>query len=436
MKAAFVCIVISCLFIGAARVETRQGQVVRGKVVLDEGAVVVEPLSGGGSVRVDVDNLRTVSLRDLEPQPLSASNTGKPADPWISADLGRVHLPGSTTIDKDGTVTIEASGWGVWGGDDSLHWVYRSLDGDGQIVARVRAANPSNAAVVVGVMIRQDVKPDAAMAATCLYPDRRVHLHRRPVGGLSSVGGDTESQGDVWIRLARRGNRFIAYESTDGRAWQLVDSQEVPMSTHVLAGVGAWTTSNSQLGRATIDSVSLLPGTAGSTSSLTGGGIGQGVILTDGDVRAGTIVSADDQSLFLASGRGTTPIPRSNVARLILGDSPGPLDDLADKTGVLLGNGDFIEGEVTALTVAPTDGVPASQRKITVTSSLFGVKEVDLHDVVVALFREVVPSTARYKVRTSDGSVFHGGVIDITKNGVRLDGSPMADVVEIEVRQP
>ncbi len=434
MRTTLICAVFSCLLLGAGRVETREGKIFRGEVVFDEGAVEVQPGDGSAGVRIGVDDLRILSLRDVEPQGLTASRAGELIQPWTHADLGKVHMPGSVECDETGTVTIEASGWGVWGGDDSFHWAYRPLDGDGQVIARVSSTGPSHDALVIGVMIRQDMDPDANMAATCLYPSGEVRLHRRVSGEPPSFGPVVDARGETWIRLARRGSLFIAYDSSDGRTWRRVDSRVIPMSSDALAGVGAWTTNNSGRGRATIDSVSVLSGAAGSSASLTEAGFDEGVVLEDGTVHAGTIISVDDESLSLRSGRRETVIARSDVARLILGESPTPLGDLAGRSGVLLRKGDFIEGQVTTITLSQEQDASAPQRKLTVISAAFGPMDIDFHEAAAALFREVVPTAARYQVHTADGSLLHGAEMQIRKTGVFLDGTAVTDVVRIEDR--
>ena len=43
--------------------------------------------------------------------------------------------------------------------------------------------------------------------------------------------------GQSWVRLTRKGEIVSAFQSSDGKFWQQVDSHKVPMGEDVLAGV-------------------------------------------------------------------------------------------------------------------------------------------------------------------------------------------------------
>lgn len=429
MKAVLCCILTAACALGAGRVETRDSVVHRGEITFDDGAVQVRPTSGP-SVRIAIDKVRSVTVRDAEPQSLASSDTGELSQPWMNADIGKVHDAGSVTCDGKGIVMIAASGWGVLGASDSLHWAYRTLEADGQIIARIRAADRVNGAMVSGVMIRQNLDANSHMVVACIAPQGRISLQRRIAGRPVSLGPESDVKGDIWLRLTRRGTLFTAYDSADGQTWRRFDSCNLPVAGNVLAGVAAWKGGNSGQGRAVVDSVSLIPGTAGSTGSLTEAefSINEGAVLKTGATHAGAIASADDGSVVLTRGNDTVKLATTDVAQLVL---DGAIPQAATgRTGVLLRKGDFVEGEVTTFNLSRA-GTAGLQGQITVTSVLFGPVQVAAPDAAVVYMRDVRPSDARYEIRTSDGSRVFANAIEFHKTGVVADAVEVAAVVSI-----
>ena len=417
-----VSLILCCLLAGAGRVDTRASKTLVGDVSFEDRTVVVKPESGE-AVRVGIDDVKVISLTDGQPQPMVA---GKP---WGSADVGTVAAPGSMKLDRDGVATIEAAGWGLMGGKDSLYMTSRPLSGDGQIIAHVRSARGG-----VAVIIRQNGDPNAAMAALAYSPAGKTVLHRRLAGRLTTSGAESASRGETWLRLTRRGNRFTAFDSSDGRAWRQIDQCEVPMTGDVVAGIGAWTGNNAGRGETTLDSVSVIVGTAGSANSLNETVVSEGAILTNGVTRAGAIASANGEAVTLASGDQKLNFVKGDLAGLILASSPKPLTEFTGRTGVVLANGDFIEGDVSAINLSR--GKDGLQGKVLVTSVVFGPTEFEVAKIAAVVLRDVTPSTARYQIRTTDGSVLYGNTMEVGSGGVTLDGSKVPAVATIEDRKP
>lgn len=424
---------LMCGFLmGAGSVETLDGKAYRGEVSVDEGAVVVRA-EGGAEVRVPGEQLRHVVFSSAPTSAPLAVSDGGVAKPWTSQDIGGVHLPGQVDCDASGAVTIKASGWGAWGDADSLRYVCRPLNGDGQITARIVAVDPSQKPVSVGVMIRQSLALDSLMAAACLHPAGELRLSRRSPNAPPDLGDGVKAAPGTWIRLARRGSVFAAYRSADGKTWEQVDSVRISMPAQTLAGLAAWTEGNTSLGQVLLDSVTVVEGSAG-TSSF-GSGIEQGLVLRDGTVWAGSVRSANQNTLTLTRGGQEKAIELSKVAAIILSAPPVELDTLVGKTGALLAAGDFVEGAVSGISIAPpADGKPA-QVKVTVSSVVGGILEPGATQPVAAvLMAGVDEPVAPFRVRTADGSVQQAQAITLAKSGIVVDEKPVPDVVEIEKR--
>jgi hypothetical protein len=86
------------------------------------------------------------------------------------------------------------------------------------------------------------------------------------------------------------------------------------------------------------------------------------------------------------------------------------------RSGVLLENGDFFDGEVRSM-----DG-----RRVVVSSILFGVRTfgIDTGEVIAAMLSATVPGTYRYEVEVADGTMLRASELRIrsdvieAKNGL------------------
>ncbi|NLC59045.1 MAG: hypothetical protein GX774_19600 [Armatimonadetes bacterium] len=175
---------------------------------------------------------------------------------WSATDVGDTALPGSTAY-ANGTFTLKASGWDVWGRADGFHFVAQLLSGDGTIVARVGHLTETNEWAKAGVMIRDTPEADSAHAFVCVTPKNGLCFQRRRQAGADSVSAALEGKvaAPYWVKLTRVGDRFTAYASADGQTWQPVGEDTIPMGKDVLVGLAVSSHDNTRLAEASMDQV-------------------------------------------------------------------------------------------------------------------------------------------------------------------------------------
>ena len=99
-------------------------------------------------------------------------------------------VAGDATL-PSGTFTRDGAGADVWGTADAFHYAYRTLNGDGTIVARVTSIQNVHAWIKAGVMIRESLSPSrrrrscwrlAVQGRAVPAPDQRGNDQRQHAG--------------------------------------------------------------------------------------------------------------------------------------------------------------------------------------------------------------------------------------------------------------
>jgi glucose/arabinose dehydrogenase len=187
-------------------------------------------------------------------------NFSKPlSGAWRTTDIGKLNVVGNASL-SSGTFALNASGVDIWNTSDHFRFVYQSLNGDGEIIARVTGITNTHAWAKAGVMMRSVLSPNASHASVLMTPTSgRTFQRRVTTGGISTATNGTATL-PLWVRLVRSGNTFSGYTSTDGTSWTLMGSQTISMGTTIQMGL-AYTSHNANtLGTATFTNVTVSGG--------------------------------------------------------------------------------------------------------------------------------------------------------------------------------
>ncbi|MHB1034538.1 MAG: lamin tail domain-containing protein [Pirellulales bacterium] len=176
---------------------------------------------------------------------------------WAHGDIGNVGAAGDMTFDN-GVYTIDASGADIWGTADAFHYVYHTLSGDGEIIARVTSVANTNSWAKAGVMIRETLNADSSHAMMIVTPGNGVALQWRPTTGGGSSNSPTAGAAPYWVKLNRTGDLFTAYSSPDGAAWSQVGTATITMAANVYIGLAVTSHADGLLTTAVIDNVRLV----------------------------------------------------------------------------------------------------------------------------------------------------------------------------------
>jgi regulation of enolase protein 1 (concanavalin A-like superfamily) len=178
---------------------------------------------------------------------------------WQNGDIGAVGVAGSLAA-SGGTFTVKGAGADVWGTADALHFVSRTLSGDGEIVARVAAISGTQAWVKAGVMMRMTRDAGSAHAFMLVSLGKGLAFQRRTVtGGQSTHTSGGSGTAPRWVKLVRRGQTITASVSTNGTSWTVVGTDNVSIAGAIEVGLAVSSHDAARLATGTFDNVTVTP---------------------------------------------------------------------------------------------------------------------------------------------------------------------------------
>ncbi len=331
---------------------------------------------------------------------------GSLPSPWLEMPVGKMEPLGATGW-SNAACTLTTTRGDLWGEQDSFHFVFQTLNGDGAISARLVSLQPGKAdGVGAGLVIRESLGAERAKIAFLgATSDSGLLFSRRENLWDDRKGTPDEGTPPCFLKLARHGNRVSAYRSEDGAKWMLMGQRNIELPQQVFIGL-AIVSSEGEGAKAVFDRIVTEVGSPTMASTV------KGLTLRGGTVIAGNIASVDDTSVKMWSAYGQIVMPTSLVARILL----RPLTREAieklqpGRTGAILNSGDFCDGSVEF-----KDGM------VRVNSVLFGMRKFNAWDeTVAAILRDVEMLACRYEIRCRDGSVFRVKAVSIENGTLRV----------------
>ncbi len=184
----------------------------------------------------------------------SSSTTGPLPTGWLNRDIGSVSAAGSAGY-SSGVFTVKGSGADIWGSADEFQFVYKTLTGDGSIVARVTSVQNVNAWTKAGVMMRETLSAGARNALMLVSPGKGLAFQRRTATGGATTSTIVAGAAPSWVKVTRTGGTFSAYVSSDGATWKLVGSQSMTMPSTIYVGLAVGSHADGTVATAKFDNV-------------------------------------------------------------------------------------------------------------------------------------------------------------------------------------
>jgi hypothetical protein len=179
--------------------------------------------------------------------------------PWVCGDIGSPALGGSESYDPNtGTWTISGAGSDITGTADQFYFVSRNRTGDGSISADVTTQTNTSSNAKSGVMLRATTDPGSPNYAVLVSPGAGIKVQVRTTqGGTTTKLANPTGTVPAYLKVARSGNTFSAYTSSDGVTWTLIAGSSVTLSmpSTILEGMAVNSHNAGAIGTATFTNV-------------------------------------------------------------------------------------------------------------------------------------------------------------------------------------
>lgn len=156
-----------------------------------------------------------------------------------SGDIGEVKKAGNAVYKAaSGEYSLTGAGTNMWAKRDDFRFVWKRLQGDFILTARVKfTGKGTDAHRKTGLIIRSGLEPDAAHASAVVHGDGLTALQfRRAKGENTAEIKAAISSADV-IQLQRKGDKFIMSAARFGEPFVTTDVSDVPLGENVYAGL-------------------------------------------------------------------------------------------------------------------------------------------------------------------------------------------------------
>lgn len=210
-----------------------------------------------------------------------------------------VGMPGRGGELATGTGTYALTSYGNHsnGADDDAHFfVYADASGDGQFVAHVdsltNSSSPARAETAAGLELRESLASSARTVSLSLRRDGKAQFQTRTAAGAAMTNQASPAVSvPAWLKIARAGNSFSAWYSTNGSSYALIGTtQTVTFAAAAKVGLFCDSTIYWEKAEAQFSGVSFLSTTA-TAASWSGQDIG--AVGTAGSQSVGSTISVN-----------------------------------------------------------------------------------------------------------------------------------------------
>lgn len=205
-----------------------------------------------------LDGFTSDTIFTATPTAVGALPTG-----WLDSDIGAVAGGGDATYSGT-TFKVVASGTDLAGAADAFHYVYKAVDGDSQLIARVSALEATANSAKAGLVIRQDLTAGSKMAALTLNAGTGigVDFHTRTAANVNAglQNAAPTAAAPYWLKITRTGGTITTATSTNGTTWTNGPSAALVTTGTYYIGMAVAAFSYNELNTSTFDNVSLVGG--------------------------------------------------------------------------------------------------------------------------------------------------------------------------------
>ena len=201
----------------------------------------------------DLSDCQNPPLADPNPESAASDEANEIVIeiPFDGTDVGGA-APAGSFLGDGCPMTVVGGGGDIWGSSDQFYYVYQPATGDSEMQTKILSQQNTNDWAKAGIMFRETLDANAMHAFMAITPGNGVAFQRRLSTSGTSENTQTTAAVPLCVKLARQGNLFIGYISTnDGGTWTEVDSVTIGMGANYYVGYAI--TSHAQGTGCTVD---------------------------------------------------------------------------------------------------------------------------------------------------------------------------------------
>jgi hypothetical protein len=153
-------------------------------------------------------------------------------------NIGNAQVLPSVTFSNAIYRVATQGGGGLSGKQDQCAFVFQTVLGDTEIVARLDTLLATDPEARAGVMVRSSLDANAPQATIVLTSGTGTEFLTRSATGLANAQTTWDTDGiPKWVRLVRQGDCFTGFYSSDGLRWRQGGSLTINMPMDVQLGL-------------------------------------------------------------------------------------------------------------------------------------------------------------------------------------------------------
>ncbi len=182
---------------------------------------------------------------------------------WSTQDIGDVGVAGSACYKSaTGTFELKGSGTDIWDTQDQFRFAYKTIVGNGEIIARVVDQDNTNEWNKCGIMVRESLAEGSRHAFVAVTSGNGVAFQSRTATDGTSNNENTGAgiKAPYWLKIVISGSTYTGYMSPDGLTWTKVGNTTdagFGNGSPVYAGLAITSHDNTVLSTAHVDNYSL-----------------------------------------------------------------------------------------------------------------------------------------------------------------------------------
>lgn len=334
---------------------------------------------------------------------------------WKAQDIGKNDAPGSFTY-ANGTFKLVSGSHVItdWSdGSERDFFVGVPWAGSGEWTIHIKDYDPQNPNATMGLVLREGFdKPTQGLFRIGVKGQNGgyIYLHYPNAGYYSQT---PPLDIPVWLRISRNGTNLAVSSSSDGKAWGILNQTNVKFADNAWIGMMV-DDGQPPVAKNTVDQVRFTPGP--SLADI----LPSGLLLCSGTYLAGDLnqldtTVANPTASFFRNGKEIA-VPNADIGTVILFPTPRhQMASYASQAGLLLKNGDFVEGDILSVQAGDPSLVRVSS--LTLGISEFGDR-FGQSPTRAAFLKPMQLKSSDYEIRLTDGSI-------IRANGITMDSGQL-----------